>query len=122
MRAVRTQNTPPEMDLRRALFRLGLRYRVHQRVAGTRPDVVFAGARVAVFVDGCFWHGCPDHYTTPKNNAAFWRNRLEQNWARDRRNDEALRAAGWTVFRFWECEVTTNATSLAKRVAHELGR
>ena len=122
MRAVRTQDTPPELELRRALFRLGLRYLVHRRVVGTRPDVVFAGARIAVFVDGCFWHGCPMHYTAPRNNAEFWRTRLEQNRARDQRNDDALRAAGWTVFRFWGCEVAANATLLARRVARELGR
>ncbi|WP_205698954.1 very short patch repair endonuclease [Conexibacter sp. SYSU D00693] len=70
----------------------------------TRGDVVFTRVRVAVFVDGCFWHGCPDHFHAPRHNAAYWRQKLLANQARDARNTAALRARGWTVLRFWEHE------------------
>lgn len=69
---------------------------------GVRPDLVFRPQRVAVFVDGCFWHGCPDHATWPKTNAAFWQAKIERNRARDESTDERLRRDGWTVLRFWE--------------------
>ena len=70
-----------------------------------RPDFVFTGQRVAVFVDGCFWHGCPEHYTAPAGNAAFWRKKRRQNAERDRRADIALRKLGWKVMRIWEHEL-----------------
>jgi DNA mismatch endonuclease (patch repair protein) len=78
-----------------------------------RADVVFTRAKLAVFVDGCFWHGCPTHGTWPKNNAAWWRAKIEANQRRDRDTDRALRQAGWTVFRFWE---HTDSKSAARRV------
>lgn len=105
MRAVGQVDTEPELLLRATLWRTGLRYRLHRRVGRTRPDLVFLGPKVAVFVDGCFWHGCPRHYTAPVHNARFWREKLERNVARDRRNDRDLGNAGWTVVRVWECEI-----------------
>ncbi|HMO66131.1 MAG TPA: very short patch repair endonuclease, partial [Verrucomicrobiota bacterium] len=73
-----------------------------RRTSRVRPDFVFRAARLAVFVDGCFWHGCPRHGTRPKGNAAFWRRKFAANIARDRRVDRALRRAGWRVLRIWE--------------------
>lgn len=105
MQAVRRKDTAAELHLRRALWRAGLRYRVHLRVAGTPPDLVFTRAKVAVFVDGCYWHGCPRHYVPPKSNESFWIKRLAQNQNRDARDTLRLQAAGWAVLRFWECEV-----------------
>lgn len=105
MSAIGHFDTTVEMRLRRALWRSGLRYRVHVRVVGVRPDIVFRRRKVAVFVDGCFWHGCPRHYSPPVGNSEFWRLKLEKNRARDRRNVLDLEAAGWKVLRFWECEV-----------------
>lgn len=116
MQAVKRKDTAPEMLLRRALWRAGLRYRVHQKVARTTPDLTFTRAKVAVFVDGCFWHGCPVHYVAPVNNAEFWRRRLAQNQARDARDTLRLQAAGWTVLRFWECEVRKAPSGLVGRV------
>lgn len=110
LRRMKTQarrDTKPEMTLRRELYRLGLRYRVDRAVipgVRRRADVVFTRARVVVFVDGCFWHGCPMHGTQPKANAEWWRSKLEANVARDRDTDERLRAAGWRVVRIWEHE------------------
>lgn len=102
----RPANTKPETALRSALHAAGLRFRKNFRIplGGLllRPDVVFTRPKVAVFVDGCFWHSCPVHGTRPKRNADYWTPKLERNVARDRANDEALRNAGWTVLRIWE--------------------
>lgn len=106
MRANRKRNTGPELRLRKELFRLGLRYRNNSRiVAGetvVRPDVVFHGRRIAVFVDGCFWHACPIHGNHPRTNASYWSKKLERNRERDRLVSGELREAGWTVLRYWE--------------------
>lgn len=86
---------------------MGLRYFVDRRISGVtlaRPDVVFPRVRIAVFLDGCFWHGCPTHGSTPSANGAWWRAKLAANVARDRRHDQELRQAGWRVLRFWEHE------------------
>ena len=110
----KSRNTQVEMALRRALHAAGLRYRVHRRpVPGVRreADLVFAGTRVAVFVDGCFWHGCPDHATWPKTNAAFWRDKIEGNRRRDSDTDARLAEAGWLAVRVWEHEATDIAAN-----------
>jgi DNA mismatch endonuclease (patch repair protein) len=101
------RDTAPELALRRALHRRGLRYRVGIRpIAELRgsADVVFTAARVAVYVDGCFWHMCPQHGTMPANNAEWWKAKLEGNRARDRRTDDLLERHGWRVVRVWEHE------------------
>ncbi|MEV4522679.1 very short patch repair endonuclease [Micromonospora tulbaghiae] len=114
MRANRSRDTRPEMALRSAVHALGLRYRVdRQPLAGLRrkADLVFAGPRVAVFVDGCFWHGCPEHYRPSTRNSEFWSSKIEGNRNRDAQTDEKLAAAGWTVIRVWEHEDTQQAAS-----------
>ena len=83
------------------------------QIGRTRPDIVFTGARVAVFVDGCFWHRCPEHGSSPKTNAGWWRLKLDNNVKRDRTTDAALAEAGWTVIRIWEHE---DASTAADRV------
>lgn len=112
MAAVRSGNTKPELLLRKALWRRGLRYftaRGWKHLSGSRlpgsPDLIFLGARVVVFVDGCFWHGCPEHYSEPDDNREFWRNKLAENRSRDLRVNSELCAAGWKVLRFWEHEL-----------------
>jgi len=107
MKRVGREDTAAEVALRQALFTRGLRYRKnHPPVAGlrTRADIAFIGPRVAVYVDGCFWHGCPEHASWPKRNGTFWRKKIEANIARDRRIDTLLRNAGWKVVRIWEHE------------------
>ncbi|WP_372504210.1 very short patch repair endonuclease [Actinokineospora diospyrosa] len=113
----RARDTGIEMALRRALHALGLRYRVHQRPVRTvrrEADVVFSRAKTAVFVDGCFWHGCPEHATWPKRNAEFWRDKIEGNRRRDRDTDARLAAAGWQVVRVWEHEDPLVAAALVR--------
>lgn len=97
--------TKPEMAVRQQLHALGIRYRVDVKLEPdlrTRGDIAWRGLRLAVFIDGCFWHGCPIHATAPKANAVWWREKLDANIVRDRRADDVLRGRGWTVLRFWE--------------------
>ena len=119
MQVTRRRDTPGELALRSTLWALGLRYRVDVTLPGTRrrADVAFSGARVAVFVDGCFWHGCPEHGTWPKANAAWWRQKINGNRRRDRDTDERLGRAGWVVLRFWEHD---DASVAARAVASTL--
>lgn len=101
------RDTGAELALRRALHGRGLRFRVDRAVLADRRrrvDIVFGPARVAVFVDGCFWHGCPEHATHPRSNSEFWRSKVETNQARDRDTDQRLRDDGWLVVRVWEHE------------------
>jgi DNA mismatch endonuclease, patch repair protein len=115
------RDTKPELALRRELHRLGLRYRVdHAIIPGVRrrADVVFTRARVAVFVDGCFWHGCPDHGTKPKANAVWWAEKLAANQRRDRETNEKLCTAGWNVIRVWEHD---NMRLAAERIRAQVG-
>jgi len=113
------RDTEPELLLRRELHRLGYRYRVDQPLPGMprrRADITFSRAKVAVFVDGCFWHGCPDHKTTPANNAAWWKAKLARNVERDRETDAHLSSLGWTVLRVWEHETMTQAATDIGRI------
>ncbi|MFI7490794.1 very short patch repair endonuclease [Micromonospora echinaurantiaca] len=105
-RRQRTRDTAPEMALRRELHRRGLRYRVDFVLPGQRrrADVVFTRAKVAVFVDGCFWHRCPTHGIAPKHNGQWWQEKLDRNVARDREVDALLERQGWLVMRVWEHE------------------
>ena len=121
MARVRQKDTDAEIALRRELFRLGLRYRV-DCVVLSKPrrvaDIAFLGLKIAVFVDGCFWHGCPEHATWPKQNAEFWREKIEANHRRDADTNDRLRSIGWTVLRFWSHEPPTEAArTVARAVA-----
>ena len=102
MSRVTGKDSKAECSLRSAIHAAGLRFRVHRRVEGVTVDIVFVSARVAIFVDGCFWHGCPKHATYPKTNQAYWLPKLEENRERDKRQSAKLRRAGWRVFRVWE--------------------
>lgn len=114
------RDTAPEMALRRELHRRGLRYRVDAPLPGIprrRADILFTRAKVAVFVDGCFWHGCPQHGTQPKNNGSWWQSKLAGNQARDADTNARLQAIGWTVLRFWEHEDFLEAADAVEEVA-----
>ncbi|WP_282784497.1 very short patch repair endonuclease [Nocardia sp. CC201C] len=118
----RRVGTAPEIALRRELHRRGARFfvdRAPMRGLRRRADIVFPRRKVAVYVDGCFWHSCPEHATSPKNNAEWWAEKLAGNVARDRDTDARLREAGWTVVRVWEHE---RAESAADLVWKALGR
>ena len=119
MRRQRRRDTAPELLLRRELHRLGLRYRVNRTVlpgVRRRADVVFARARVAVFVDGCFWHSCPQHRTAPRANAQWWTDKLAANVTRDRDTDRRLVGAGWTAVHVWEHENMADAAARVRGI------
>lgn len=118
MKSARQADTACELTLRSELHRRGLRYRVDYPVVGSRrrADVVFTRARLAVFVDGCFWHCCPEHATWPKANSEWWKTKLDANVARDRDTDQRLRKAGWRVLRVWEHENMERAAEAIARI------
>ncbi|WP_078626669.1 very short patch repair endonuclease [Streptomyces sp. NRRL S-241] len=113
MAAIKRRDTKPERTIRSLLHAAGKRYRVDVRLqlegARPRPDIIFTRVLVAVFVDGCFWHCCPEHGRQPGVNGGYWGPKLERNVARDRAADQALAAAGWTVIRVWEHEAPEKA-------------
>lgn len=116
MRSNKSRDTKPELALRSAVHARGLRYRVSAKpLAGVRrtADLVFPRAKVAVFLDGCFWHGCPEHHTVASANAKFWADKVENNRKRDRDTDGRLAEAGWVSVRIWEHE---DAAEAARRV------
>ena len=117
MSRIRSKDTKPEIALRRKLFAKGLRFRTRLKLPG-RPDIVFTRARLAIFVDGCFWHGCPQHGTIPKSNSDYWTTKIRGNQARDIEVKAALEAEGWRVIRYWDHEIRENID----RVADEIKR
>ena len=107
MLANRGRDTAPELRIRSLVHRSGLRFRVDARPLPRlrrTADLVFRPVEVAVFVDGCYWHGCPEHFVQPKTNSEFWKEKIGRNIERDRDTDSTLRDAGWTVIRIWEHE------------------
>lgn len=107
MSVLRRRDNGPELAVRRLLHAAGLRYRVAWPIPGQRRrtiDIAFTRARVAVYIDGCFWHGCPEHFVMPRSNRGWWTDKIEMNRARDRSATEQLTDLGWTVLRFWEHE------------------
>lgn len=121
MARVRGKDTKPEMIVRRVVHARGYRYRLHGKGLPGRPDLVFSGRRKVIFVHGCFWHrhSCRKA-TTPKSNIEFWKNKFEENVARDNRNMAELAARGWESMVIWQCE-TGDMPNLAKRVQEFLG-
>lgn len=102
MQSIKSKNTQPEQILGRALRRYDRRLSRHVKTIPGKPDFVARYLKVAILVEGCFWHGCPIHYKTPKTNKRFWINKVSQNIARDNRNRKKLYRLGWTVVRVWE--------------------
>ena len=110
-------NTRPELELRSELWRRGFRYSLHRPIHGTRRsiDIALVRYQVAVFVDGCFWHGCPKHGSTPSNNTEWWNRKLEANRRRDVDTKRILKSQGWAVVRVWEHETVATATNRVRR-------
>lgn len=122
MVAIKARDTRPELEVRRRLHRQGYRYLVDARPEHDirrRADLVFRRARVAVFIDGCFWHACPDHYKPPATNPEYWSAKVRGNLARDRETNQLLEARGWTIARYWEHE---DADAIATDIARLLHR
>ncbi len=126
MVANRGVNTSPERLLQSALSRAGLTFRQNVRPIATvrcAADIVFRKHRVCIFVDGCFWHGCPRHFECPKTNASWWREKIEANRIRDRQQSALLRAAGWKVVRVWEHDINPkNVSAILNRILVQVKR
>jgi DNA mismatch endonuclease, patch repair protein len=121
MQAVRVRDTTSEVLLRSELHRVGLRFRKNYRPAIGLPrvDVAFPGRRLLLFVDGCFWHGCPIHFRLPKSNASWWREKIDATAERDARQGALLEGLGWSVIRVWEHELRAEACEeTVARIAH----
>ncbi len=121
MRKQRRSDTVPELALRRLLHARGYRCRLVWPVPGRSRrsiDIAFPGRRIAVFVDGCFWHSCPEHATRPRANSAWWSRKLERNVQRDRETDSLLTAEGWIVVRIWEHERPQDALARVQDALH----
>ena len=121
MSNIKGRDTGPEVSLRSALWAAGLRYRLRQNLPG-KPDITFGVSRLAVFVDGCFWHGCPLHATKPKARRKFWRDKLRGNRIRDRKVNVQLRKIGWDVYRVWEHEVARNSALAVQKILRLIKR
>lgn len=118
MQANRRRDTKPELALRSILHARGLRFRVDSvpfKGVRTRADIVFSKAKIAVFVDGCFWHGCPEHFISPKTNADYWSAKIAKNRDRDERVDRIMSEAGWAAIHVWEHEDPESAADLVER-------
>ena len=120
MARIRSKDTRPECELRRALWARGLRYRLNVRTPFGVPDLTFNSNRVVVFVDGCFWHGCPLHYLRPKTRADYWSNKLSMNVSRDQRQTTDFESHGWRVVRIWEHEIAQDLPSAVETVGRAL--
>ncbi|MFH9978086.1 very short patch repair endonuclease [Streptomyces sp. NPDC017179] len=118
-----SRDTAPEVAVRRLLHAAGLRYRVNVPVPGMPRrtiDIAFGKRKIAIFLDGCFWHGCPEHATHPKANSEWWRTKLDRNMSRDIETTGHLTEAGWTVLRFWEHEDPLKiALQIQELIAHK---
>jgi DNA mismatch endonuclease (patch repair protein) len=116
MSKIRSKNTSPEITLRKIIRGSGIKgYRLHYKVVG-RPDIAFTRLKLAIFIDGCFWHGCPRHFRMPSSNKAYWSRKIGKNRRRDRKNTLKLRKAGWKVLRFWEHEIRECAVDCAREI------
>lgn len=121
MSRVKGVNTKPEVNLRRLLFTSGIRYRIKNRVFG-KPDILINKDKIAIFVDGCFWHrheGCKLSYS-PKSNKAFWVRKFEANQKRDEKVNKTLKSEGWNVIRIWECQIEDDLDKTARTVINEI--
>lgn len=117
MASVRSKNTKPELFVRQALHAAGLRFRLHRKNLPGKPDVVLPKFRMAVFVNGCYWHGHDCRYAKlPTTNRAFWADKISENFARDQRNLEALRNLGWNYHVIWSCDIKGGSESLIDKL------
>lgn len=122
MSRIKSRDTKPELQLRKQLWRQGFRYSLKGSRLPGRPDLVLTKYKTVIFIDGCFWHRCPEHFKAPASNVSFWDKKIQSNVDRDARNDSALRAAGWLVLRFWEHEIEKDLARIVTDIVNTLRR
>lgn len=121
MSQIKGKNTKPEVSLRKLLFANGVRsYRIHYKLIG-KPDVVFSKKKIAIFIDGCFWHKCPQCFIEPETRKKFWDEKINGNIKRDREVNKALKSSGWKVLRFWEHSVRKSPDKIVSKIMKEIG-
>src|SRR2546428_14194967 len=120
MSSIRGKNTKPELTVRRLLWKNGFRYRIHDKNIPGMPDISNKGKKIAIFVDGCFWHGCGRCYKEPATNVKFWRNKIKGNNLRRQKVRKNLLFGGWTVMEFWEHEINMDAEAITRKIIHKL--
>lgn len=116
MSSIRSRNTQPEITIRKILWSHGKRYRIHDRSVYGTPDISFKNERIAIFIDGCFWHGCKKCYVPPKTNEMFWRNKMIENRKRRGIVTSRLENDGWRILSFWEHEIKNNPQKVVKSI------
>lgn len=119
MSAIKSQDTKAELALRRRLWAKGFRYRIHYSIEG-RPDIAFPSKKIAVFVDGCFWHKCPECFSCPKSNESYWIPKLDRNAERAEEVNASLESEGWRVLRFFECRIKKNLEGVVDIISAEI--
>jgi DNA mismatch endonuclease (patch repair protein) len=118
MSRIRGKHTKPEIILRKILSTEGIRYRLHYKIANKQIDIAFPSKRIAVFVDGCFWHGCPKHCKLPKSNRGYWLPKIKRNRERDKETTAMLKKGGWRVIRVWEHSIKSNPLRVSRKILH----
>ena len=118
MSTIKAKNTKPEVALRKALWHNGIKgYRLHWKKVPGKPDIAFPGKKIAIFVNGCFWHRCPlCNPSFPKSNIEFWQNKFDKNIERDKKKRDELESLGWCVLTIWECEIKKNLVRQVKKI------
>ena len=120
MSKIRGKNTGPEIKLRKLLWSQGLRgYRIHYNLPG-KPDIVFTKKKIAIFIDGCFWHKCPICFQEPETRKEFWMKKIQSNVERDKTVNEQLKVDGWTVMRFWEHDIRKKSDNVIKKIKKKM--
>ncbi len=119
MSRIKSKNTKPEIQLRKEIWKRGIRYRINYPIFG-KPDLAFPNRKLAVFVDGCFWHKCPIHQRLPNTNKSYWQAKIEKNWTRDRVQEKKLKKKGWKILRFWEHDIKSNTNKCTEKIIKEL--
>jgi len=120
MSSIRSKNTKPELQVRKGVWALGKRYRIHNRTVFGTPDITNKSKKVAVFIDGCFWHGCPRCYSEPKTNTEFWRSKISRNRDRRKKVRTELKKGDWKVMQFWEHQVKRDSEKISSKIAKVL--
>jgi len=120
MSSIRSKNTKPEIQIRKGVWALGKRYRIHDKTVFGTPDMSNRSKKVAVFIDGCFWHGCSRCYTEPKTNTKFWRDKITTNRDRRKKVTAELRKDNWKIMQFWEHQVKKNSEKITLKIAENL--
>ena len=120
MSSIRSKNTKPELQIRKKVWALGKRYRIHDKTVFGTPDISNKSKKVAIFIDGCFWHGCDRCYVEPKTNTEFWRNKIVRNKERREKVRMDLKKDNWKILQFWEHQVTLDSKRIASRIAELL--